>query len=103
LTAELAREVGHPQVGWPAAVHERTGIQAGDHNRSRVTIKVRVSKLGTQRLAAQFRESAQRRARVAPKPQQPVSQRTPAGIARDGLASPSPAAPSPVRSIGVSI
>jgi hypothetical protein len=88
LTADLARDVGHPQVGWPAVVHDRTGIQAGDHNTARVTIKVRVSRLDTQKLEHQLRRSAEKLARVTE--QRIVSPAAPRGITRDGPPGPHP-------------
>lgn len=108
LTAKLARDVGRPQVGWPAAVRDRTGIQAGDHSRARVTIKVTVSRLETQKLEHQFRRSAERLARVRAKPQETVPRPAPPGITRDGPAAPGPtvrgpAIPRPSRGIGIGI
>jgi RIP homotypic interaction motif len=96
VTAKLARDVGHPQVGWPTAVHNRTGIQAGDHNRARVTIKVTVSRLETQRLEHQLRRSAEKLARMTAKPRETLSRPAPPRITRDG-----PAAPRHGRGIGI--
>jgi hypothetical protein len=93
LTAMLARDVGRPQVGWPAAVHDRTGIQAGDHNTARVTIKVAVSGLDGAALADQLHRGAKRLAREPAKPEE-----TPARLS-PGITHPSPAAPKP-RGIG---
>jgi hypothetical protein len=101
LTAKLARDVGRPQVGWPAAVHDRTGIQAGDHNKARVTIKVTVSRLDTQKLEHQFRRSAEKLTRAPARPQVTVSRPAPPGITRDGPAAPGPAAPRPGRGMGI--
>ena len=94
MTDKLARDVGRPHVGWPTAVHDRTGIQAGNHNRARVTIKVTVSRLETQKLEHQFRRSAEKLARVTAKPQETLSRPAP-GISRNG-----PAAPRPSRGMG---
>jgi hypothetical protein len=88
LTARLAKDVGHSQVGWPATVHDRTGIQAGDHNRARVTIKVATSRLETQKLERQFRKSAEKLARVTAETRETISRPAADGITRDGPASP---------------
>ena len=101
LTAKLARDVGRPQVGWPAAVHDRTGIQAGDPNRARVTINVAVSRLETQKLEHQIRRSAEKLAPRTAKPQETVSRPAPRAMTRDGPADPGPAALSPGRGMGM--
>jgi hypothetical protein len=96
LTAKLVRDVGRPQVGWPAAVHDRTGVQAGDHSRAGVTIKVTVSRLETQKLERRLRTSAENLARVTAKRQETVPRPASPGITRDG-----PAAPRPSRGMGI--
>jgi RIP homotypic interaction motif len=80
LRAKVASDVGHPQVGWPASVHDRPGIQAGEQSRARLSIQVKVSRLETYMLEQQFRRSAEKLALVTAKPQDAVPWLNPPGV-----------------------
>jgi hypothetical protein len=101
LTAKLAKDMDRPQGGWPAVVHDQTGIQAGDHNRAEVTIKVTVSRLDTQKLEHQIRRSAEELARVTANPQETASRPARPVITRDGPSAPGPAVPRLSRGIEI--
>jgi hypothetical protein len=60
LTAQVAREVRPPQLGWPGRVDGLTGRQVGDHGRARVRIKVTVSRFDVEALTRDLYHAAQR-------------------------------------------
>jgi hypothetical protein len=60
LTAQVAREVRPPQLGWPGRVDGLTGRQVGDHGRARVRTKVTVSRFDVEALTRDLHHAARR-------------------------------------------